>query len=352
MSEETLDRLFEQIFALPLEKGRFTVVWHAGEPLVLGADYYRRAFEIIAGRNTGAITVDHSFQTNGILLSPDWVEFFRATRAGLGVSLDGPRDLHDRNRRTRRGAGTFDAAMRGVQLLREGGVPFHVITVLTRDSLAHAPEIFEFYVEWGIAWVGFNIDELEGDHRGSSMAFTGVDALARDFFETFLRLNADAGHPIEVREFEGVVQAVLTSDAPHPANQQSDPLRIINVDADGNFSTFSPELLGFSDRRYGPFTFGNVWCERLADMVEHPGLLAIDADIRRGIDACRRSCEYFSLCLGGAPGNKLFENGSFDSTETLYCRLTKKAVVDVVLSRMERPRVDPRATAPLAHSDA
>jgi uncharacterized protein len=58
-------------------------------------------------------------------------------------------------------------------------------------------------------------------------------------------------------------------------------------------------------------------------------------DIQTGVDRCRLSCPYFALCGGGAPANKLFENGSFASTETLYCRLGKKAVIDTVLGSIE-----------------
>jgi uncharacterized protein len=54
------------------------------------------------------------------------------------------------------------------------------------------------------------------------------------------------------------------------------------------------------------------------------------------LEQCRQTCEYFDICLGGCPANKIFENGTFDSTETLFCRLAKKAVIDVVLERVER----------------
>jgi uncharacterized protein len=64
--------------------------------------------------------------------------------------------------------------------------------------------------------------------------------------------------------------------------------------------------------------------------------IAVSAEVASGQERCRASCQYFSICLGGSPANKLFENGSFDSTETLFCRLSKKAVIDVVLGKMER----------------
>jgi uncharacterized protein len=82
--------------------------------------------------------------------------------------------------------------------------------------------------------------------------------------------------------------------------------------------------------------FGNIHDNEIADVLRNPKFIAVSDEVARGQERCRTSCEYFSICLGGSPANKLFENGSFDSTETLFCRLSKKAVIDVVLEKMER----------------
>ncbi len=66
-----------------------------------------------------------------------------------------------------------------------------------------------------------------------------------------------------------------------------------------------------------------------------PRLQAMWRDIRAGIERCRATCAYFPYCGGGAPVNKYFENGSFDSTETMFCRLTRQVPTDVVLAKLE-----------------
>jgi uncharacterized protein len=103
----------------------------------------------------------------------------------------------------------------------------------------------------------------------------------------------------------------------------------------GEISTFSPELLGYGDARHPTFVFGNVHDNELADILQNQAFLDVNAEIERGVSKCQSSCQYFDLCLGGVPGNKFFENGTFDSGETLFCRLAKKAVIDVVLERVE-----------------
>ena len=97
----------------------------------------------------------------------------------------------------------------------------------------------------------------------------------------------------------------------------------------GGISTFSPELIGIESKEYGDFTIGNVLTDSLEDAARSQRFRQLDTDICAGVAACRESCKYFNYCGGGAPANKFFENGSMNSTETLYCRLTKKALFDV-----------------------
>ncbi len=99
--------------------------------------------------------------------------------------------------------------------------------------------------------------------------------------------------------------------------------------------TFSPELLGLTSEDYGDFTFGNVVTDSFDSIISKPKFVAVARDIAAGIHRCRETCEYFAYCGGGAPVNKYFENGSFDSTETMFCRLSTQAVLNVVLEKLE-----------------
>ena len=84
---------------------------------------------------------------------------------------------------------------------------------------------------------------------------------------------------------------------------------------------------------------GNVHRDSFAAAARSPRFAAMEAAISGGIERCRRGCGYFQLCGGGAPANKYFENGSFDSTETLFCRFTRQAMLDVLLDKLQPPPV-------------
>jgi uncharacterized protein len=303
---------------------------------VPGVEYYERAFAIANRLKPPGTTVAHNFQTNATLINQRWAEFFAAApNTTIGVSIDGPAHLHDRCRKTRNQTGSFDQVMRGVRVLQDNAIPFHVITVLTRNSLRCVREMFDFYADNGLTQIAFNIEEIEGDHRSSSLAQDNIDAEARAFFREFIELVDAHGSKLEVREFLGALAGISHPDLQRYGNPMAQALRVVSVGVNGELSTFSPELLGNTSARHGSFVFGDVHANSIADILDNATFQAIHDEIGRGLDRCQRDCEYFDICLGGSPVNKLFENGSFDSTETLFCRLSKKAVIDVVLERVE-----------------
>jgi uncharacterized protein len=138
---ETLVNLFSQFFASGWVGECLSVVWHAGEPMVVPVGFYQDAFRMIDGIKPNGLAVEHSFQTNGTLIDEAWCKFFIEQRVNVGVSIDGPQRLHDRHRLTRSGRGTFERAIAGVRLLRRRHVPFHVISVLTYKRQYCCPSI-------------------------------------------------------------------------------------------------------------------------------------------------------------------------------------------------------------------
>jgi uncharacterized protein len=283
------------------------------------------------------LTVAHSFQTNGTLLDEAWCAFFGEERVNVGVSVDGPQHLHDRNRVTRSGRGTFGKTIAGIRLLRRKGIPFHVISVLSTASMAAAREMFDFYVEEGIEEVCFNVEESEGDHVSGSFAEIGVEAAYYQFLSEFWRLSTAApGRLTFIREIEHALQQVIRPKDALFGNQLVEPFAVITMDWAGNISTFSPELLGLKNPDYGDFLLGNINRDPLIDLPQRPNFARMLRDIGAGVEMCRERCEYFSVCGGGEPVNKLAENGTFASTETAYCRLTKMRATDLVLDALER----------------
>lgn len=331
--ERTLQRLADSPYLGP----QLTIAWHAGEPLTAGLAYFEEAFRRVADWKPPWLELRHSIQTNATLIDARWTALFLRHGVQVGVSIDGPRPIHDARRKNRGGGGSFDRTLRGIDELRRAGVPFHAIAVLTADSVADPDRLIDFFLAQGIGEVGFNIDEAEGEYRASSFAEAGgVDAFAAFFRRVLARLDALPPGRLVVREIEGARAAILAPRPGGPDNGQVAPMRILTVDTAGNVYTYSPELAGIASERFGDFAIGNVGEESLVEMTAGQRFRRLRAEIDDGVRQCRAACPYFVFCGGGAPANKYFETGTFAATETVYCRLTRRSMIDVVLAAFEQ----------------
>jgi len=226
--------------------------------------------------------------------------------------------------------------LRGIRLLHEQDIPFYALTVLTADSLDYPDELFDFYQEHGITQVAFNVEEIEGPHTSSSLLGPRMKERFRQFLTRFLDLAGRGEQPLSVREFDTPAGALLGGRfGPGARAQENKPWAILNVDWEGNYSTYSPELLGLSSPRHGNFALGNVDRDSLASVLASDHFRRLEEEIARGVALCEQSCAYFPYCGGGPPANKYFENGTFASTETLFCRLHKQVCLDEALDRLE-----------------
>ncbi|SBO43891.1 cyclophane-forming radical SAM/SPASM peptide maturase GrrM/OscB [Cyanobium sp. NIES-981] len=344
LSFELLEAALERVLESPFFDGGFTLLWHAGEPLTVPIRFYDEATArirgVLARHGLPPTTVVQSLQTNATVITEAWCECFARNDIHVGVSLDGPAFLHDAHRVTRTGLPTHAAAMRGVGWLQRCGIPFEVISVLTADGLDHADAIAAFFLEHGIADVGFNMEETEGANAHSSLETGAAERPAlegryRRFMERIWQRCREYPGALRIREFEGIT-SLACSDGRLDHTDMNTPFVIVNVDARGHVSTFDPELLSVHTERFGTFAFGHVQHDRLVDLAASDKFQQVHREIRAGVERCRASCDYFGLCGGGAGSNKYWEHGRFDATTTEHCRFRIQLVADVVLAGMER----------------
>ena len=340
MSMPVFKQAIERLIVAGLIGERLSIVWHAGEPLALPISFYEEAFATLASLPIERDRICHSMQSNGMLINDRWCQFIAANNIRLGLSIDGPAFIHDAHRKTRSGKGTHAQVMKNVELLRNYGIDFHVIAVITEQALGFADEVFQFFLDHGIRQVGFNIEELEGTNQTSSLANNSSNDRVVAFFRRIYELQKNSNGAIEVREFNRAYRAVALAPLNEKQNaavrnDQVEPFAIVSIAHDGSVSTFSPELLGMKSTDYGDFCFGNVQSDWINEIVSDRKFQRVLKDIKAGVSLCARDCEYFSFCGGGAPSNKYYENGSFVSAETMFCRYTIKTPIDIVLEDLE-----------------
>lgn len=333
ISLATIEKLFENIFSSQIASNGFTTVWHAGEPLVLPIKFYQNVFEIIRNLNAGNFDITHSFQTNGTLINQEWCDFFHDnTNTKVSISLDGPEFLHDKFRVSKNGKGTHKYTMKGIELLHKNNIPFNVIAVITKDTLDHPDEFFHFFERNDVNRLALNYEEIEGINKTSSLEGDEVKSKFIDFMKRIYHLSQTSS--MAIREFRFLENALFKGHDTSK-NQLVRPFAMLNVDINGNFSTFSPELLTVKDDRYGDFILGNVHDDLIINSLKSPKFIKIQEEIKAGVDICKNNCYYFSLCGGGSPSNKLAENKSFNSGSSLSCELRTKVLADIMLEYFE-----------------
>lgn len=215
MSDEVLDRYIRQLIdahSSPV----VTVAWQGGEPTLMGLDFYRRAIEVQERYRKPGTSFENTIQTNGTLLTDEWCEFLKENEYLVGISIDGPRPLHDVNRVSKRGEGTFDKVMRGLRLLQKHQVEYNVLTTVNGVNGAFPLEVYRFLRdEVGTDWMQFipvveRVDE-EGNPAFLNGRYASDRSVGAEQFGQFLStvfdewVRNDVG-TVYVQTFEAAVR--------------------------------------------------------------------------------------------------------------------------------------------------
>jgi len=153
MSDEVLENYVRQYIAS--QPGpEVSFAWQGGEPTLLGVGYFRKVVELQA-RCANGKTIGNSIQTNGTLLDDEWCTFFKENRFLVGISIDGPRELHERYRVDKLQRSTFDKVMAGVEMLKRHAVEFNTLTVVHRESARRPLDLYRFLKEIGSTYIQF-----------------------------------------------------------------------------------------------------------------------------------------------------------------------------------------------------
>jgi len=272
-------------------------VWHGGEPLLMGIHFYEEVVELQKKFRRENQVIINSIATNGTLISQEWVDFFKANDFQVGVSLDGPPEVHNANRIFRNGQGSFEQMMRGIRLLRENGVKFGVLAVITKETVRlGAKRFLDFFIENGI----FNIGILP---QRPALNIGRTDALPREEFEKFAIELFDYWYSlddprIEIRELNAILDRIFGAES---------KICIFGGDCRGKILAITPngdvypcDEFMFDDR----YKLGNVREQTFEEMLNpmNPKLIRIrleDLEIKKSI-----SCKYSKICNYGCPKDR------------------------------------------------
>ncbi|MDM5153340.1 cyclophane-forming radical SAM/SPASM peptide maturase GrrM/OscB [Bacillus sp. DX1.1] len=342
MSEQTLENVIAKVLRSSIVDENVEFLWHAGEPLTVGIDFYKKVMTYIQKHNNQDRRIRNRLQTNGTLLTPDWCEFLLENDFQIGISIDGPAMLHNRNRIDWSGKGSHHLVMRGLKLLKEYGLSFGGLCVLTRESLNYPREIFNFFYSNGFQSVGFNVEEIENANKSSSLKDYEEHSIIVEKYRSFMSELFDLWkthkNEIEFREFRNMLTRIekkLSNKNYYSVPDEIKSLGIITIQKNGDITTNSPEFAGGLNTEFNNFVVGNINAQYELDTVVNSNIYnRMQHEINLGVKNCASSCLYFDLCGGGSPSNKYFENGSLSSTETIRCILHHQTLTSIVIEKL------------------
>jgi len=272
-------------------------VWHGGEPLLMGIHFYEEVVELQKKFKRENQVIMNSIATNGTLISQEWVDFFKANDFHVGVSLDGPPEVHNANRIFKSGQGSFEQMMRGIRLLKENGVEFGVLAVITKETVRlGAKRFLDFFIENGI----FNIGILP---QKPALNIGRTDALPREEFEKFAIELFDYWYSlddprIEIRDLNAILDRIFGAES---------KICIFGGDCRGKIVAITPngdvypcDEFMFDDS----YNLGNVREQTFEEMLNptNPKLIRIgleDLETKKSI-----SCKYSKICNNGCPKDR------------------------------------------------
>jgi len=297
MPDDILEEyIVQHIEAWPDPIIRFS--WHGGEPCLLGLDYLRRIVAFERKHQPPNRSIVNGIQTNGTLLDEEWCRFLAAEGFAVGISLDGPKALHDLHRVTKNQDSAFDQAIRGYTLLQRHQVSSEVLCVVNADNVHHPLQVYRFFKELQAQYITFLplVEPQPGSQGGVSQRTVPPDA-----FGDFLCTIFDEWK----RQDIGRVKVQLFEEAARTAFGQEHTLCILReicgdvpvVEHNGDF--YSCDHFVDAEHR-----LGNIGETSLVDLLESPTQRAFgQAKLDTLPDTCR-ACEVREMCNGGCPKNR------------------------------------------------
>jgi uncharacterized protein len=173
------DKVLENYIRQYIEAQNVPVVnfaWQGGEPTLLGVDFFKKVVSL-QKRFANGKQIANAFQTNGVLLDDRWGAFLAENQFLVGISIDGPRELHDCYRVSKGGQPTFDRVMRGIKHLKKHRVEFNTLTVVHRRNADNPLEVYRFLKEAGSGFIQLIpiVERVTATPNGNEPALAGPE---------------------------------------------------------------------------------------------------------------------------------------------------------------------------------
>jgi uncharacterized protein len=292
-------------------------VWQGGEPTLLGIDFFNRVVEL-QKPFAGTKSITNSLQTNGILLTDEWCVFLSRNGFMVGISIDGPKDVHDRYRHDREGKGTFDKVMCGLRLLQKHKVEYNVLTAVARETARQGLEVYRFLRDHGVEFIQFSPvvermpDACSAQH-GLKLAcpasldktepqteVTPWSVIPEEYGDFLIAIyeewvRHDVGR-VFVMNFEWALNAWMGNSSPVCIHAEQCGRSLV-IEHNG-------DVYACDHCVYPEYKLGNVSSETLPAMAERSRQAGFGVAKKTVLPRWCRECQVLAACRGGCPKHR------------------------------------------------
>ncbi len=264
--------------------GYISFCWHGGEPLLAGKKFFREVVRVQREFRKEGQEVENRLQTNGTLIDREWAEFFKDNGFKIGVSIDGPKSINDKQRLFASGDGAFTRIMNGIDALRRTGITFSVLATITSESVGHPEEIYRFVIEQK-----FNAIKLNPCFGTSDLSVDLVE-YAHFMNRVFDLWFADDREDISFGHLNDIINGLL-GGKPRICHMRNSCYRHVKIDYNG-------DVLPCDSFLGRDLNFGNIVTQGICEIVNSSNYRDFFNESRRILDECAQ-CKWLRFCNGG-----------------------------------------------------
>ena len=295
--------------------------WHGGEPLLLGLDYFKKIVEI-QRKYRGNKRIYNTIQTNATLLTADFAAFFKENNFLVGVSIDGPQDVHDKFRKDKGGNSTFLKVMRGIELLHRCAVDFNTLTTISKAGEGRGSEVYRFLKNIGSRYMQFMpvyeyVDSknniVSPDDEQSVLASWSVSPIEYgkfmcDIFDCWVRNDVGS-------YFVNLFDSTLANYC------EMNPGTCVYSETCGANAVMehNGDIYPCDHFVYPRYKLGNVKESSLREIVSSENVARFGIDKRNSLPAQCLRCEYYFACHGECPKHRFAKSDKNESGLNSLC---------------------------------
>lgn len=311
MSIQVLETFIQQYLAL--YEGNIEFMWHGGEPMLAGLDFYYQVIKIQDKYKTSRHNIENNIQTNGTLIDDKWAAFFKEHNFYIGLSLDGVEECHNKYRRDEHGVGTFTKVLRAIDILRKFDVEPGILQTIVKSSLPYIKSNFDFFIdELKIKKFGVNLyNDINNTNPILHQEVLTSDEYFQIYKDIYFLWKERNDLDIDIREIQIAVCAVLGKFT-GMCTTSGICSSFIAIDALGNVS---PSCDNYLANKWG-YNLGNILERSLVEILNSDKRISFGKIVNTLPSKCKH-CQWYSGCYNGC----VFQRSE---NSYLYCEGRKK----------------------------